>query len=154
MKYYKVTLLMKGKQEEFYVMANSKAEAINDITTKKHGIIVKAEESSVPLEVKIEELSKIIKATLSRKKLNYPAFISAIRQLGALTKAQISIKDSLENIGKNTMDPLVKEIFLKAANNVDNGLSLAYTFEEYELYIVNNTHLTGTFPAVFNLQFY
>jgi general secretion pathway protein F/MSHA biogenesis protein MshG len=128
---------MKGEQEEFYVLANSKVEAINDITTKKHGIIVKAEESNVPLEVKMEEFSKIVKATLSRKKLNFPAFVSAVRQLGALTKAQISIKDSLDNIGKNTMDPLVKEIFLKAANNVDNGLSLAYTFEEYELYIGN-----------------
>jgi general secretion pathway protein F/MSHA biogenesis protein MshG len=128
---------MRGEQEEFYVLANSKVEAINDITTKKHGIIVKAEESNVPLEVKMEEFSKIVKATLSRKKLNFPAFVSAVRQLGALTKAQISIKDSLDNIGKNTMDPLVKEIFLKAANNVDNGLSLAYTFEEYELYIGN-----------------
>jgi len=137
MKYYKITLLMKGEQEEFYILANSKVEAINETTTKHHGIIVKAEESSIPLEVKMEEFSKIVKATLSQKKLNFSAFVSAMRQLGALTKAQISIKDSLENIGENTIDPLVKEIFLKAASDVDNGLSLSYTFEEYELYIGN-----------------
>jgi len=137
-KYYKVTLLIKGKKENFFTTAESKRDAITKITQQqRNGIVVKAEETAMPLEERFKELRKITEATLSKKKLNLAVFISAIRQLGALTKAQISIKDSLENIGNNTTDPLVKEIFLKAASNIDNGLSLTETFEEYEHFIGN-----------------
>jgi len=137
-KYYKVILLIKGNKENFFTTAESKRDAITKITQQqRNGIVVKAEETAMPLEERFKELKKITEATLSKKKLNLAVFISAIRQLGALTKAQISIKDSLENIGNNTPDPLVKEIFLKAASNIDNGLSLTETFEEYEHFIGN-----------------
>jgi general secretion pathway protein F len=135
MKVYKVTLLKKGQREDVFLKAENKAEAIKQLKGK--GIVIKAEESEIPLEDKIKELGKILKTTFSKKKLNYPIFISAIRQLGALTKASISIKDSLENIAQNTTDSLIKEIFTKAAEDIDAGLSLSNTFEEYELYIGN-----------------
>jgi len=137
MKYYKVTILKKGQKEEIITKAENKVEAITAISNREKGIVVKAEETDIPFDEKIKELTKILKATFSRKKLNYPMFISAIRQLGALTKAQISIKDSLDNISQNTTDPLVKEIFEKASKDIDNGLSLSNTFEEYENYIGN-----------------
>jgi general secretion pathway protein F len=137
MKYYKITLLKKGQKEEIITKAENKVEAITAISNRETGIVVKAEETDIPFDKKIKELTKILKATFSKKKLNYPMFISAIRQLGALTKAQISIKDSLDNISQNTTDPLVKEIFEKASTDIDNGLSLTNTFEEYEAYIGN-----------------
>ncbi len=139
MKVYKITMLRKGETENVILKAENKLEAIKKINSATKGkvIIIKVEETELPLEDKIKELGKIVTATFSRKKLNFPVFISAIRQLGALTKASISIKDSLENISKNSTDPLIKEMFEKAANDVDNGLSLSNTFEEYEVYIGN-----------------
>jgi len=137
MKTYKITIFKKGKKEEVILKAENKVEAIKKLNAKGKEIIVKAEEIDIPFEEKMQELTKIIKSTFSKKKLNYPMFISAIRQLGALTKASISIKDSLDNISKNSIDPLVKEMFEKAANDVDNGLSLSNTFEEYEFYVGN-----------------
>jgi len=137
MKYYKVTMLTKGKTEEIFIKAETKADAITTASSKYDGIIVKAKESDMPFDKKMEELMDIIKSNFSSKKLNFPMFISAVRQLGALTKAQISIKDSLDNISQNTTDPLVKEIFEKASSDIDNGLSLTNTFEEYEAYIGN-----------------
>jgi general secretion pathway protein F len=137
MKIYKISMLKKGEQEEIIIKAENKLEAIKKFNAQNKAIIIKVEETDLPFEEKMKELGKIVTAVLSKKKLNYPMFISAIRQLGALTKASISIKDSLDNIGENTTDPLVKEIFLKAAANVDNGLSLSDTFEEYEPYIGN-----------------
>ncbi len=137
MKYYKITLLSKGKKEEIILKGEDKAEVLESLknSTKYKGIAVKVEETSMPLEDKLNELKDIILANFSKKKLNYEAFISAIRQLSALTKAQLSIKDSLENIGNNTTDPLVKELFLKAADNIDNGKNLSSTFEEYQTYV-------------------
>jgi general secretion pathway protein F/MSHA biogenesis protein MshG len=137
MKVYKVTVLKKGEKEEIILKAENKLESIKKFNAKNKGIIIKVEETELPFEEKIKELGKIVKSFLSKKKLNYPMFISAIRQLGALTKASISIKDSLENISKNSTDPLIKEMFEKAANDVDNGLSLSNTFEEYEFYVGN-----------------
>jgi general secretion pathway protein F/MSHA biogenesis protein MshG len=137
MKTYKITIFKKGKKEEVILKAENKVEAIKKLNAKGKEIIVKAEEIDIPFEEKMQELTKIIKSTFSKKKLNYPMFISAIRQLGALTKASISIKDSLDNISKNSIDPLVKEMFEKAANDIDNGLSLSNTFEEYEFYVGN-----------------
>jgi len=137
MKYYKITLLSKGKKQEIILKGEDKTEVLESLkdSTKYKGIAVKVEETSMPLEDKLNDLKHIILANFSKKKLNYEAFISAIRQLSALTKAQLSIKDSLENIGNNAIDPLVKELFLKAAENIDNGQNLSKTFEDYQIYV-------------------
>ena len=137
MKYYKVTLLSKGKKQEVILKGEDKAEVLESLknSNKYKGIAVKVVETSMPLEEKLNNLKDIIMSNFSKKKLNYEAFISAIRQLAALTKAQLSIKDSLENIGQNATDELVKEMFLKAAENIDNGQNLSKTFEDYETYV-------------------
>ena len=139
MKYYKVTILSRGKEEEVVLKGENKQQVLETIKDQKKygGIIIKIEETDMPFEEKIKELQDIIKANFSKKKLDYPAFIGAIRQLAALTIAQISLKDSLENIAKNTNDELVKELFTKCYEGIDNGLSLSVTFEEYETYIGN-----------------
>ena len=139
MKYYKVTILSKGKEEEVILKGENKQQVLETIKDQKKygGIIIKIEETDMPFEEKIKQLQDIIKANFSKKKLDYPAFIGAIRQLAALTLAQISLKDSLENIAKNANDELVKELFTKCYEGIDNGLSLSVTFEEYETYIGN-----------------
>jgi len=137
MNYYKIKLLLKGKEKEVFVKAEKKGEAIQNAEIKYGGIVIKAELSDIPFDEKIKELKNIIEANFSKKKLNYNAFIGANRQLAALTKAQISIKDSLDNIGKNTTDPLVKELFEKASEGIDNGFNLSSTFEQYKTYIGN-----------------
>jgi len=139
MNYYKVTLVVKGKKEDIIIKGENKAEALEHVNNspKYKGIAVKIVPIDMPLEEKIKEMVDIFKANFSKKKLNYNAFISAVRQLAALTLAQISLKDSLENIATNSTDELVKELFQKAAEGIDNGLNLSSTFEEYENYIGN-----------------
>jgi general secretion pathway protein F/MSHA biogenesis protein MshG len=139
MNYYKVTLLTKGKKEEIVLKGSTKQDIIDILkdSNKYKGITIKIEPTNMPFEEKIKHLKDIIESNFSKKKLNYPAFISAIRQLAALTIAQISLKDGLDNIAKNSTDPLVAELFQKAAEGIDNGLSLSKTFEEYEVYVGN-----------------
>ena len=139
MNYYKVTLLSKGKKEEVILKGENKKDILDLLkdSAKYKGIAVKIEPTDMPFEEKIKQLVDIFKANFSKKKLNYPAFISAVRQLSALTLAQISLKDALENIATNSIDPLVAELFKKAAEGIDNGLSLSKTFEEYENYVGN-----------------
>ncbi len=135
MNYYKLTILSKGKPKEIILKGIDKAEILRNAHNKYRGIIVKVESIPMPFEEKLKHLKHIIKGNFSKKKLRLQPFISALRQLAALTKAQISLKDSLNNIAQNTSDPLTKELFLKSAEGIDNGLSLSATFEEYEQYV-------------------
>ena len=135
MKYYKVTMFYKGKQQDFIVKSFNKAEAI--IEAKKHykGLLVHIEEIPIPLEERIRIFKDIINNKLLRKKLHYPAYISALREVAVLVKAGISLKDALEDVGKNTSDRLIKEMFLKAADAINSGKTLSEVFSEYETYV-------------------
>ena len=135
MKYFKVKMFYRGEEQTFIVKSISKAEAIIDAKKNYKGILVKIEEIPMPLEERIKVFEDLVKNKILRKKLNYPSYISSIRELAVLVKAGISLKDGLEDIGNNTRDPLIKEMFLKAAEAIDTGKTLSDVFSEYEHYI-------------------
>ena len=135
MRYYKVSMFYKGKQQDFIIKSLNKAEAIIDAKKSFPGLLVKIEETTMPLEEKIKIFKNLVTSKLLRKKINYPAYIGAIRQLAVLIKAGISLKDALEDIGENTKDPLIKELFIKAAEAIDSGKSLSDVFAEYEEFV-------------------
>ncbi len=135
MKYYKVFMFYKGEQIEFVIKSLNKAEAIIDAKKDHKGILVKIEEIPMPFDEKINILKDMISNKILRKKINYPSYIGSLRQISVMIKAGISLKDGLEDIGKNTKDPLVKEIFLKSAEAIDSGKTLSDVFSDYEQYI-------------------
>ena len=135
MKYYKVTFIFKGNKEEGIIKALNKTEAIANSKKIYSGTLVNIEEVPMPLEEKIQLFKDIFKNRFLRKKINYPSYISSIRQLAVLLKAGISLKDALEDIATHTSDNLVKEIFIKAADAIDSGKLLSDTFLEYKEYI-------------------
>ena len=135
MRYYKVSFLYKGKKQDVILRSLNKAEAIIDAKKTNKGLLVKIEEIPMPLEERIKIFTEMVKAKISRKKLNYPSYISSIKQLAVLIKAGISLKDALEDIANNTQDELIKNIFLKAAEAIDSGKSLSDVFAEYEEYL-------------------
>ena len=132
MKYYKVTFLYKGNKQEAIIKSLNKAEAIIDAKKTNKGLLIKVEEIPMPLDEKIKVLKNLLKSKLLRKKLSYPSYISAIRQLAVLVKAGISLKDALADIAEHTNDKLIKERFFKASEAIDSGKSLSDTFAEYE----------------------
>ncbi len=135
MKYYKVTFLYKGQQQDVVLKSLNKAEAIIDSKKLNKGLMVKIEEIPMPFEEKLKVAQNIFKVRIMRRKLNYPTYISSIRQLAVLVKAGISLKDALEDISNNTKDALIKEVFLKAAEAIDSGKSLSDVFSDYEEYL-------------------
>ena len=135
MKYYKVSMFYKGKKEDFIIKSLNKAEAIIDAKKNFKGLLVKIEEVPMPFEERLKVLKDIINNKILRKKLNYPNYVSAIRELGVLVKAGISLKDALRDIGEHTSDRLIKELFLKAADAIDSGKSFSEVFAEYENYL-------------------
>ena len=135
MKYYKVSMFYKGKEQNFIVKSFNKAEAIIEAKKLYKGLLVHIEEIPIPLEERIKIFKDMINNKILRKKLNYPAYISSLRETAVLVKAGISLKDALEDIGKNTSDRLIKEMFLKAADAINSGKTLSEVFAEYETYV-------------------
>ncbi|WP_456480407.1 type II secretion system F family protein [Nautilia sp.] len=135
MKYYKVTFLYKGNKQDVIIKSLNKAEAIIDSKKMNKGMLVRIEEIPMPFEERLKILKDIIQSKFLKKKLNYPAYISSIRQLAVLIKAGISLKDALEDISGNTNDSVIKEVFIKAAEAIDSGKSLSDVFGEYEQYV-------------------
>ena len=135
MKYYKVYMFYKGKQVEFIIKSLNKAEAIIDAKKTHKGVLVKIEEIPMPFDEKLKILKDMIKNKLLRKKINYPSYIGSLRQISVMIKAGISLKDALEDVGANTSDPLVKELFLKSAEAIDSGKTLSDVFRNYEQYV-------------------
>jgi len=135
MKYFKVKMFYKGKEEEYVLKAFNRPEAIIEAKKQFPGLLIKIEEISMPLGERIRIALDIFKSKFMKKKLNYPSFIGSVRQLAVMIKAGISLKDSLEDIGNNTADKLVAEIFLKSAEAIDTGKTLSDVFSEYEAYV-------------------
>ena len=135
MRWYKVTFFYKGKQESIIIKSLNRAEAIIDAKKMNKGLLIKVEEIPMPFEERVKLLKDLIATRVLRKKLKYPPYISALRQLAVLLKAGISLKDSLEDIANNTDDLLIKEIFLAAAEAIDSGKSLSDVFKDYEEYV-------------------
>jgi general secretion pathway protein F/MSHA biogenesis protein MshG len=115
--------------------ALNKAEAIIDAKKLNKGLLVKVEEIPMPFEERLKIIKAMFRNKIMRKNLNYPSYISALRQLAVLIKAGISLKDAMEDIGENTKDPLIKEVFLAAAEAIDSGKTLTDVFAEYEEYL-------------------
>ena len=135
MRYFKVYMFYKGKEESFIISGVDKYEAIKEAKRTHKGVLVKIEETSMPLSERINYLKDLIQAKLLRKKINYPSYIGSIRQVAVLLKAGISLKDALEDVGENTPDKLIKELFLKAAEAIDSGKNISDVFSEYEAYV-------------------
>ena len=135
MKYYKATFLYKGEQKEVVLKSLNKVEAIINAKKANKGLLIKVEEIPMPFEEKLTIIKEIFKSKILRKKLNYPSYVSSIKQLSVLIKAGISLKDALDDIANNTKDALVKEVFLKASEAIDSGKSLSVVFGEYEEYL-------------------
>jgi general secretion pathway protein F len=135
MKYYIASFMYMGKKKQILVKGENKIEAINRAKKMQPGVLVTIKETSIPFEEKIRVFKDIFSNKVLRKRINYPAYISALHQLAVLLKASISLKEALEDISENTKDPLIKEIFKEAADAINQGKNLTDTFQKYQNYI-------------------
>ena len=79
MKYYKVSIFYRGKQQDFIIKSLNKAEAIIDAKKNYKGLLVKIEEVPMPFDEKVKVFKDIVNNKILRKKLNYTSYISSIR---------------------------------------------------------------------------
>ncbi len=131
MKYFNVTVMDKGKKRVELLQADGKMGAIALAKSKFMGtIIVKAVETSAPLEDSIGNFTKGLKKTF-KKKIPINDKISTIRQIAVMTDAGIAINDTLMDVADSTENPQLKEIYNVISNDINAGKSLSDSFEQF-----------------------
>jgi len=132
MKYFNVTVMERGKKRDELVKADSNMAAIKLVKHKSSPniMVIKATETSAPLEESISELFSGIKKSF-KPKVPINDKISTIRQIAVMTDAGIAINDTLQDVAENTHNAQLKEIYFKMNADINAGNSMAHAMEPY-----------------------
>jgi len=139
MKYFSVTVLNRGKKEAFGLHAEDRKEAHYLAKVKFPGIVLKVVESSPPLDQQFKAFKDNLTKNFKKKKIKQDALIAAIRQMAVMTNAGISIHDTLHEIADSTEDKRLKEVFSKIAEDINAGLSMSQSVENFRYEMGNLT---------------
>ena len=131
MKYFKVTILTKGKKSFEIIEAANKIAAIKIAKKKNTGKIVqKAVETTAPSNAGLDGIIKNIKKSFEPK-IDINNKIAAIRQLAVMTDAGISIHDAITEVAVNVENPKLKKIYNNIGADINAGKSIADSIEPY-----------------------
>ncbi len=131
MKYFKVTILSKGKKSFEVVEAANKMSAIKLVKKNNPGKIVqRAIETTAPSSMKMGGLTAGFKKAFEPK-IDINNKIAAIRQLAVMTDAGISIHDAITEVAVNVENPKLKKIYQNIGADINAGKSIADSIEPY-----------------------
>ncbi|MEY3089804.1 MAG: hypothetical protein RL113_120 [Pseudomonadota bacterium] len=132
MKYFTVTLIEKGKRREELLKANNRMEVVA-LAKKRFPLseVMKATETSAPVEDKISEFFEEITKSLRKSTIPMDDKISTIRQIAVMTDAGIPINDTLVEVAANTENKNLKEIYTNINNDINSGNSISDAIKPY-----------------------
>ncbi len=133
MNYYEVNYIQKGKRGSEIIKAVTRRDAISMMKVRiPQGTVLKANEISAPLELRIADMKESIFGAMSKKKIKVESLIAAFRQLAVMTNAGISIHDSIREVTKSTVDKDLKAIFEQIDDDLNAGKSLTESMMPYK----------------------
>ncbi len=129
--YFDVTVMQKGHKRVELLQADNKVAVIGVAKSKFPGaMIIKAVETSAPLEVVMANFMKNLKKG-AKKKIPVPDKISTIRQIAVMTDAGIPINDTLADVSENTDNKDLKEIYAVVVNDINSGRSFTDAMSKF-----------------------
>jgi general secretion pathway protein F len=121
----------RGQKRHEVLKAENKISAIKLAKQKfPQAMIMKAVETSAPIEDTFSELFSTLKKSL-KSKIPINDKISTIRQIAVMTDAGIAINDTLEDVADNTHNERLNEIYTKINSDINAGHSLSDAMEPY-----------------------
>ncbi len=125
MKYFNVTVMDKGKKRLELIKADNRMIAVKLAKNKfPTTMVMKAVETSAPLEDGFADLMKTLKKSF-KSKIPLNDKISTIRQIAVMTDAGIAINDTLTDVADNTDNKQLKEIYAKINSDINSGNSMS-----------------------------
>ncbi len=138
MRYYNVQVLAKGKKQTLLISSENKREALEKAKLKSSGIVVRIEETSMPVEEKFKALKNEL-LSYKKSKIKRQHLIATIRQLAVMANAGIPIHDALTEIANSTQNAQLKALLEDVAENINAGISLSQSMEKYKDQVGNLT---------------
>ncbi len=122
----------KGKKRQEMVKAANKMAAIQSIKQKFPSVVVvKAEQTAAPLEDTIQEFFSGLTKSM-KKKIPLNDKISTIRQIAVMTDAGIAINDTLKDVGENTSNTALKDIYISMNNDINAGSTMSDSMAKFK----------------------
>ncbi|MFT7823365.1 MAG: type II secretion system F family protein [Sulfurimonas sp.] len=132
MKYFNVTLMEKGKKRKELTKAANKMAAIQRAKQKfSSAMVIKAEETVAPMEETLKAFFSGLTKSM-KKKIPINDKISTIRQIAVMTDAGIPINDTLQDVGDNTRNQALKDIYISINNDINAGGSMSDSMKKYK----------------------
>jgi type II secretory pathway component PulF len=128
MKYFEATLIARGKKEVHNFLATDRREAMN--IAQSGGMVVQVKEVAMPLTSRLQVLKDQIESKLLVGPVKPQEWIVAMRQMGVMLNAGISLSESLSQAAQATQDKKIRAILFKALEDVGAGFSLSSSFEK------------------------
>ncbi len=138
MRYYNVKVLAKGKKQTILISSENKKEALEKARLKTNGIVVKIEETAMPVEEKLKALKSEL-LSFKKGKIKRQYLIATIRQLAVMSNAGIPIHDALTEIANSTQNLQLKTLLEDVAENINAGISLSQSMQKYKDQVGNLT---------------
>ncbi|GHS87897.1 MSHA biogenesis protein MshG [Campylobacterota bacterium] len=123
MKYYEATLIARGKKEVHNFLAKDRREAMS--IAQSGGLVVQVKEAAMPLSARLQIVRDVIEEKVFTGPVKAQEWIVAMRQLGVMLGAGISLSDALGEAANATQDKKGRAILLKALEDVEGGFSLS-----------------------------
>ena len=137
MKYFEIIYIAEGERNTTILISSHKIEALQEFRKKPIGVLVSIEEINEPLSYKLEKLKTSIQNTTLKKKLPLEPYIAALRQLGVMLDAGISLNQCLEEVINTTEHQQTRHIFRQIAQKIEAGESLGNAFEDFHYELGN-----------------
>jgi len=132
MKYFEANLILNGKKNVQHLKAESKMAAVELVQNTSGGTLLKIREVPLPLGIRMEGLKEAFFEKIGRKKVNIQEFSVFLRQLGVMTNAGISLRDALHEGIASTQDKQIREIAIRAMEDIEAGLNFTDSLKHYE----------------------
>lgn len=137
MKYFEATLIARGKKEVHQLMAADRREAM--AIAQSGGMVVRVRELPMPLSARWALFRERVLDRLFAAPIGMQEWIVAMRQMGVMLGAGISLSDALSEAASATKDKRARAIILKALEDVEAGLSLSASLEKNRAALGNVT---------------
>jgi len=131
MKYFEIVYITAGEKKRTVLVSSHKIDALKNFQSKALGILVSIQEINEPFSFKLNKIKKSLESAKLRKKIPLEPYISALRQLGVMLDAGISINQCFEEVVNTTEHKQTREIFRQIAQKVEAGESIGDAFEHF-----------------------
>ena len=121
MPYFKIIYQRDNRRQQAIVKAKSRADAMREFIEAKRGIPINAIEVPKPLKEIFKDLDEKFQNLTENSRVHSDAYISTLRQIGAMTDAGIPINTAIQEAINFTNDHHIKRIFTHILQDIEKG---------------------------------